>query len=73
MLWPPFMVLVMSYLIPIILNNLNKTFRDGQIKWLDGIMFRVKQMNKTVGSICNQARFKQHLMCFYGIIALMIS
>lgn len=54
----PFMAWVMSYLIPIILNNLNKTFGDGQIKWFDSIMFRVKQLNKTVGSICNQARFK---------------
>ena len=52
------MAWVMSYLIPIILNNLNKTFGDRQIKWFDGIMFRVKQLNKTVGSICNQARFK---------------
>ena len=25
-------------------------------------MFRVKQLNRTVGSVCNQARFKEHLM-----------
>ena len=36
-------------------------------------MFRVKQLNRTVGSVCNQARFKEHLMQIYGIIALMIS
>lgn len=28
-LWPPLMLWVMSYLTPIILNNLNKTFGDG--------------------------------------------
>lgn len=28
-LWPPLMIWVMSYLTPIILNNLNKTFGDG--------------------------------------------